>query len=119
MLDFIKDLLWSHLFAAVEAVFRITPNAAQIAACQPHKYAWRSSIGGLALERFVDLGDLHFLIGTSAHRVIWSSKTAPERNHNRPHSLYFAVVESVSNTVTSFTCTRPLVTCRSRPFASS
>src|SRR5213080_1635275 len=60
MLDFIENLFRSHLSSAIEAVFGVAPNAAKITACQPHKHARHSSIGGLALERFVDFGDLHF-----------------------------------------------------------
>jgi hypothetical protein len=63
MLDFIKDLLRSHLFSAVEAVLRVAPVTTQIAACQPHEDAGQSSVGGLTLERFVYLGDLHEALG--------------------------------------------------------
>jgi hypothetical protein len=41
------------------------------------------------------------------------------RAGRRAYSLYFAVVVSVSNTVTSFTRTRPFVTLRNRVFDSS
>jgi hypothetical protein len=47
-------------------------------------------------------------------------KDKSDATGDRPsYSLYFAVVVSVSKTVTSFTRTRPLVTFCSREFDSS
>ena len=40
-------------------VGRIAPGTAQVAASESHEYAGQSSVCGLALNRFVDLGDLH------------------------------------------------------------
>ncbi len=106
-LHFFEDLLRGHLTAALKGIFAVAPGAAQIASRQPNEYARQPSVRGFSLERFVDFGYLH--LGLPA-------VLAKPATH---YSEYFAVVVSVSNTVTSFTRTRPFVTRCSRVFDSS
>src|SRR6266516_2646846 len=84
VLDFIENPFRSHLFSAIEAVFGVAPNAAKIAACQPHKYARHPGIRGLALKRFVDFGDLHFFQLWSDGRPRPSNNYGPDTRRSIP-----------------------------------
>src|SRR5271167_1406915 len=53
------DFLERHALAAFEGVLTVAPGAAQIASRQPYKNTWQSGVGGLSLQRLVNLDDLH------------------------------------------------------------
>src|SRR5271157_2643495 len=55
----VLDFLERHALAAFESVLAVAPGAAQVASRQPHKNARQPSVGGLSLQRLVNLDDLH------------------------------------------------------------
>ena len=136
------DLLERHALATLEGVLAVAPGATQIASRQAHKYARQPSVGRLTLQRFVNLDDLHRGYAATVTRVALkghgfsraangllschSEELQPRgiccffRSDIQPcYSLYRAVVVSVSQMVTSFTRTLPLVPCFSRELVSS
>ena len=128
-LHLVPDFFGSHLASALERVLAVAPGAAQVTAGEPHEDAGQPSVRRLTLQRFVDFGYLHLRVVAGATPALSAKPkdlaarpgrppdSQPERR--RYDSEYFAVVVSVSNTVTSFTRTRPLVTLFSRVFDSS
>src|SRR5690242_875423 len=114
MFDLIEHFLRTHPMPAGEGVLAVAPAATQVASRQAHEHTRQPGMGGFALDRFVNLGYLH---GESWFDRF--NRAAADWSLAAAYSEYFAVVVSVSNTVTSFTETRPCVTVLSRPLVSS
>src|SRR5271157_14840 len=55
----VLDFLERHAVAALEGVLAVAPGTAQVASRQPHKNARQARVGGLSLQRLVNLYDLH------------------------------------------------------------
>jgi hypothetical protein len=59
LVDLGKDLIDRHLLPAIKAELAVAPGAAQVAAREANKNTRQSSVGGFALQRFVDFSDQH------------------------------------------------------------
>src|SRR5215469_15680942 len=59
----LEDLFRRFSLATRERVLTVAPRTTQVAAGQSHEHTGQTRVRRLTLQRFVDFGDLHLLIG--------------------------------------------------------